>query len=119
MAIIIRGGFLPSDFGYAPEPTVDFRDLDKSIKAIDDSPLSPEAEEAKELYDFIERSSLFDAAMEIDRHPAPGDSARCAVLWAARRNLAGVKLPTKEQIIALWNAQPQVKKMIVRSPEDE
>jgi hypothetical protein len=107
---VLSGGFKLEDFGYTPEENRKVTPMEERILAIDPSaPLSTEEQELRELYEFIERSTWFDQVLGIERteHVTPGAHARRDILWAARRNLFGVKLPTKQQILAMANVSPQ------------
>lgn len=56
-------------------------------------------EEMREVVSYVERSQMFDQILGIER-----DGFRDQLLWAARRNLRGVPLPTKEQLLAMQAA---------------
>lgn len=56
-------------------------------------------EEMREVVDYVERSRMFDSILGIERV-----DFRDQILWAARRNLRGVLLPTREQLHAMQAA---------------
>ena len=96
-------GFKPSDFGYVkPKPIM----TKKERRAADASM----RREAKELFGengYVERSMLFDQVeqRQYDHDGTASFHSRHPVLVAARRNLRGVALPSKKEIIDRWRGK--------------